>query len=83
MMRRGVISVSGVVVKRAEVLEDGTIAELVLVLRLNHARSLCAQGADDREQINHPLRLQAFQHMTECDEDSCPSNTGTVHCIES
>ena len=64
-------------IKGGEILEGGAVAELVLVLRLHHGRSLGPQSPHRLEDVHHPLVLHPLQHDGEADEDPGPSHPGT------
>ena len=63
-------------IKGGEILEGGAVAELVLVLRLHHGRSLGPQSPHRLEDVHHPLVLHPLQHDGQADEDSGPANSG-------
>lgn len=47
----------GVVVERRDVFEGCSVAELVLIFRLNHSRPLCPQSSYCLEQIRNAFVL--------------------------
>lgn len=67
-----------IVIKAPQVLQSGSVAQLVLVLCLHHGRPLCAQGFNRLEQIHHPLISHPLQDNTESDENTCSSHSSTA-----
>ena len=65
-------------VKRGKVLQSRPVAELVLVLRLNHGRPLRPQSAHRLEDIDYPLILHPLQDYAQGNENAGTPNAGTA-----
>ncbi len=59
------------------VLEDGTIAKLVLIFSLHHAWSLSSQGAHCLEQVYCLFILKTLKDDAQCNKHSCSTDAST------
>lgn len=50
-----IVSLLGVMVKRAEIFEGRSVAELILILGLNQSRSLSPEKTNSLEQVHYTL----------------------------
>lgn len=73
-----IVSLLGVMVKRAEIFKGRSVAELILILGLNQSRSLSPEKANSLEQVHYTLISHPLQNDGERDEDTGSSDSGAA-----
>lgn len=65
-------------VERAKILENGTVAELILIFGLHHGGPLSAQQLDGIVDVDVVLVAHALECNAQCDEHARSANARTA-----